>query len=172
MGRYRSIYYIRAVSTHLGGPLSRLPRFETGFAVHGVDHLQRDPRRLVQEKVGKDGRGEVATGKDETVAIVDLSGDEGGEERLRRRARISNRSIGDGAGGGYCAHDQKVPQPVRSGAQCSLTGSLRDTKERRGSAPDSMLARSCSHSHSRSFESRSLRSRSKSPAPRSRRTKR
>lgn len=86
VSRGRSIYYARAIATHLGGPLSRLPRFKPWFAVHGVDHLQRDPRGLVQEKVGKDGGGEVATGKDETVAIVDLSSDEGGEEGLRGEA--------------------------------------------------------------------------------------
>lgn len=71
-----------ATETHLGSPFARLPWLETRFAVHGVDHFQRDTRALVQEKVGKDGGGEVAPGKDESVGVLDLVGDEGGEEGL------------------------------------------------------------------------------------------
>jgi hypothetical protein len=70
--------------TYPWSPLAGLPRLESWFAVHGVDHLERDTRRLVEEEVGEKGSRQITSRKDESVTVLNFPRDERGEERLDR----------------------------------------------------------------------------------------
>ena len=74
----------------LGRPIARVPGLALRVAIHDVDVLEREVRRLVQEQVHDDRAREVACREDETVAVLDGLHDERREER-----------------------EQEVPQPVR-----------------------------------------------------------
>ena len=68
------------VCTHNWDPLLALPRLESRLTIHLVDLLEREGRRLIQEEKDDDGAEHITTGKDVAVTVINVVGDERGEE--------------------------------------------------------------------------------------------